>query len=54
MYGVYVRVYMHCVWCLYVFVYMYVSAYGIYLCYYGYVLYIHMCMCVSMFMSIFV
>ena len=37
MYGVYVRVYMHCVWCLYVFVYMYVSVYGIYLCYYGYV-----------------
>ena len=54
MYGVYVCVYMHCVWCLYVFVYMYVSVYGIYLCYYGYVLYIHMCTCVSMFMSIFV
>ena len=46
MYGVYVRVYMHCVWCLYV------SVYGIYLCYYGYVLFINMCTCVSMFMSI--
>ena len=44
MYGVYVRVYMHCVWCLYVFVYMCLSM--AYICVIMGMFCIYTCVCV--------
>ena len=46
MYGVYVRVYMHCVWCLYVFVYINMCVCMVHICVIMGMFCIYTCVCV--------